>query len=119
MRLKSLPLKFALTLSFTLSFSVPVRIDTLNIVNLAANQGSATQSARAGSNNVVIYATPPANMGDNNVFIGATDSHGNTILNRGGVAVGSGACADSTSTAIGANANAGSCASGHPRHPTK
>jgi hypothetical protein len=41
--------------------------------------------------------------------VGATDSQGNTIFNKGGTAIGSGACADSTSIAIGAHANAGAC----------
>jgi hypothetical protein len=41
------------------------------------------------------------------VIVGPTDSHGNTILNQGGLAVGKGATADPTSIAIGANAHAG------------
>jgi hypothetical protein len=47
-------------------------------------------------------------IGDRSVVVGPTDADGNTILNRGGLAVGNGAKADSTSIAIGAHANAGS-----------
>ena len=46
-------------------------------------------------------------IGDRSVFVGPTGWHGNTILNKGGIAVGNGARADSTSIAIGAGANAG------------
>lgn len=48
-----------------------------------------------------------ANVGDRSVVIGATDSKGNTILNKP-MAVGHGAKAGEGSIAIGAGANAGS-----------
>jgi hypothetical protein len=46
-------------------------------------------------------------MGNGNTIIGPTDSRGNTIINRGGTAIGNGATADPTSIAIGAGAHAG------------
>lgn len=65
---------------------------------------------RVGDNNTVINAPVPENMGSGNTIVGATDANGNTIFNKGGTAIGNGACADSTSIAIGANAGAGNCA---------
>jgi hypothetical protein len=62
-----------------------------------------------GSDNTVI-GTAPCHMGDGNTIINQADANGNVILNRGGLAVGRGACADSTSIAVGAGANAGQCA---------
>jgi hypothetical protein len=61
-----------------------------------------------GSNNTVVSLPPPASMGSGNTFVGPTNSNGNTIFNRGGTAIGTGAKADSTSIAIGAGALAGS-----------
>lgn len=46
-------------------------------------------------------------LGDGSTYVGATDANGNTILNRGGTAIGHGATADPTSIAIAANAHAG------------
>jgi hypothetical protein len=63
-----------------------------------------------GNNNTVVGVPPPANMGSGNTFVGPTDTQGNTIINRGGTAIGAGACADQTGVAIGAGANAGGCA---------
>jgi len=60
-----------------------------------------------GSNNTIINVPPPTSMGSGNTIIGPTDSHGNTIINQGGTAIGSDACADSTGIAIGAGAKAG------------
>jgi hypothetical protein len=51
-----------------------------------------------------------ANVGDRSVVIGATDSRGNTVLNKP-MAVGHGAKAGVGSIAIGAGANAGVAAS--------
>jgi hypothetical protein len=45
--------------------------------------------------------------GSGNTIVGPTDANGNTILNRGGTAIGHGATADPTSIAIGAGAHAG------------
>lgn len=53
-------------------------------------------------------------MGSGNTLIGPPDFRGNTIYNRGGTAIGSGACADPTSVAIGANAGGGQCGSNPP-----
>jgi hypothetical protein len=61
-----------------------------------------------GDNNTVVNLPAPTSMGSGNTFVGPTDSNGNTIFNRGGTAIGSGAQADSTSIAIGAGARAGS-----------
>jgi hypothetical protein len=61
-----------------------------------------------GSNNTVVGNVPARTInGNENTIVGATDDHGNTILNRGGTAIGAGAHADPTSIAIGANAAAG------------
>jgi len=62
-----------------------------------------------GSNNTIVNAPVPSNMGNGNTIVGPTDSRGNTIINQGGTAIGNGACADGTSIAIGAGANAGAC----------
>jgi hypothetical protein len=59
-----------------------------------------------GDDNTVI-GTPPPRMGSGNTIINFADDRGNTILNRGGTAIGSGAVADDTSIAIGAKAVAG------------
>ena len=62
-----------------------------------------------GKDSVAMGRIPDGSrIGDNSVDVGATDDKGNTILNQGGLAVGRGAKADSTSIAIGAGANAGS-----------
>jgi hypothetical protein len=53
-------------------------------------------------------------LGDGSTYVGATDANGNTILNRGGTAIGRGATADPTSIAIGANAHAGGSTSPGP-----
>ena len=66
------------------------------------------QTVAIGDDNTLIGVDPPENMGSGNTIIGPTDAAGNTILNRGGVAVGRGARADGTSIAIGAGAMAGS-----------
>jgi hypothetical protein len=59
-----------------------------------------------GSDNTFFGPVPPATqIGNGNTFVGATDANGNTILNRGGVAIGHGATADGSSIAIGAGAN--------------
>ncbi len=60
-----------------------------------------------GNDNTVVNAPIPPSMGDGNTIVGATDSNGNAIYNKGGTAIGRGAKADSTSIAIGAGANAG------------
>jgi hypothetical protein len=62
-----------------------------------------------GDDNTLVNVPIPDNMGNGNTFVGATDANGNTIINRGGTAIGKGACADSTSIAIGSGAHAGNC----------
>jgi hypothetical protein len=69
---------------------------------------AAPPSAVMENNNTVI-GTPPAQMGSGNTIVNSPDPQGNVIINRGGTAVGAGACADSSSVAIGAGANAGGC----------
>lgn len=62
-----------------------------------------------GKDNTVVGKTPYGSIsGNGNTIVGATDANGNTILNQGGLAVGNGAKADSSSVAIGAYAGAGS-----------
>lgn len=58
-----------------------------------------------GDNNTFVNATPSV-KGSNNTVVGG-DKNGNTILTRDGVGLGSGASADQSSIAIGANAHAG------------
>jgi len=65
-------------------------------------------------NTVVNVPNPPESMGNGNTIVGPTDSSGSTIYNKGGTAIGKGACADSTSVAIGAGALAGQCAQSTP-----
>lgn len=62
-----------------------------------------------GSDNTV-YAPlggVPAIKGNGNTIVGATDTSGNSILNRGGAAIGNDAHADSKTIAIGSHAGAG------------
>lgn len=64
--------------------------------------------SRMGNDNTIVgNVLIPENMGDGNTIVGATDANGNTILNRGGTAIGRNAQADQTTVAIGANAGAG------------
>jgi hypothetical protein len=49
-------------------------------------------------------------IGSGNTIVRTTDGQGNSIMDLGGIAIGRDACADSTSIAIGAGANAGACA---------
>jgi hypothetical protein len=73
-----------------------------------ANQRSQDNGIVTGKDSTVVGQIPPGSrVGDRSTVVGATDSNGNTILNRGGLAIGNGAKADSTSVAIGAHANAG------------
>jgi|SRR5580698_10399217 hypothetical protein len=67
------------------------------------------QPPKIGDDNTFVGATPPSNMGSRNTFVVPNDSTTNTMMNRGGLAIGAGSCADSTSVAIGAGAGAGSC----------
>jgi hypothetical protein len=62
-----------------------------------------------GSDNTMVNVPIPQSMGDGNTFVGPTDSNGSAIYNKGGTAIGKNACADHSSIAIGANANAGVC----------
>jgi len=63
---------------------------------------------KLGKDNVIIGNVPSdLEVGDGNVIIGATDSHGNTIINTP-MAVGRDAQAGPGSIAIGARAKAGS-----------
>ena len=64
-------------------------------------------TAHIGNDNTLVNVPAQQSMGDGNTIVGPTDSHGNTVYNKGGVAIGNGARADSTSVAIGAHANAG------------
>lgn len=67
------------------------------------------RQTRIGDDNTLVNVPIPESLGNGNTFVGATDANGNTILNKGGIAIGKGACADPTSIAIGANAQAGKC----------
>ena len=61
--------------------------------------------------NTFVGAVPPGlAQGSNNTVVMPTDGSTSVIMNRGGTAIGAGACADSTSIAIGSGANAGACA---------
>ncbi|HEX4077486.1 MAG TPA: Druantia anti-phage system protein DruA [Rhizomicrobium sp.] len=64
---------------------------------------------KIGNDNTTVGVPVPPSMGNGNTFVGPTDSNGTTMHNKGGIAIGNGACADSTSVAIGAHANAGQC----------
>lgn len=70
------------------------------------SDGRAHDVSIRGSDNTVVGA-PRYIEGNGNTIVGPTDDHGNTIINKGGTAIGNGATADSTSIAIGAHANAG------------
>lgn len=71
-----------------------------------------------GSDNTLVNVPIPPSLGDGNTFIGPTDANGNTIYNKGGTAIGKDACADPTSIAIGAGANAGCKTPAKPQDPT-
>lgn len=60
-----------------------------------------------GSDNTVVGNDHRNIQGNGNTIVGPTDAHGNTIITRGGTAIGNGATADQSSIAIGAHANAG------------
>ncbi len=73
-----------------------------------STSNQAPDGAIHGADNTIVGNVPIRSVtGSGNTVVGATDSHGNTILNRGGVAIGNGARADSTSIAIGAHAGSG------------
>lgn len=57
-----------------------------------------------GENNTISSRAPYSIKGSGNTVVGPTDANGNTIMNKGGIAIGAGAKADSTSVAIGAGA---------------
>lgn len=65
------------------------------------------QATVHGSDNTIVGNDHRNIEGNGNTIMGATDANGNTILNRGGTAIGRGAKADQSSIAIGAGANAG------------
>jgi hypothetical protein len=65
--------------------------------------------SKMGNDNTIVGAPIPNQMGDGNTIVGPTDGNGNTLFNKGGTAIGKGACADSTSVAIGSGALAGKC----------
>ena len=60
-----------------------------------------------GSESTIVGPMPPNGVGDRSTIVGATDAHGNTILNKGGTQIGYCSHADSTSVAIGAYAGGG------------
>ncbi len=73
---------------------------------MAADRGD-KKRLKVGKDSVVMGNVPDdIDVGDGSVVIGATDSHGNTILNQP-MAVGRGAKAGPGSIAIGAGAGAG------------
>ncbi len=74
---------------------------------LARLEAEAAEGIHMGDDNTIIGDVTLRSMGSGNTIVGATDDRGNTILNRGGTAIGRGARADSTSIAIGAGAGAG------------
>jgi hypothetical protein len=66
------------------------------------------QGMDLGTDNTIVGKIPTGSkLGSGNTIVGATDSNGNTIINRGGTAIGNGATADPGSIAIGAHAHAG------------
>lgn len=68
----------------------------------------ANKNTAVGHETVVLGTLPDgANIGNRSVVINLADQNGNTIINRGGLAIGAGAQADPTSIAIGTGANAG------------
>jgi acyl carrier protein len=69
----------------------------------------AARQAPIGNENTLVNVPIPKSMGSGNTFVGTTDANGKTIMNKGGTAIGKGACADPTSIAIGADAHAGKC----------
>ena len=90
----------------TLSALGILAVCTVVIVYFLTNPGA---SQTVGNDSVVMgQVSPNARIGDRSVVIGATDTHGNTILTQP-MAVGTGACAGPRSIAIGAYAGAGAC----------
>lgn len=74
---------------------------------------NALPKSKIGNDNTLVDVPIPMNMGDGNTIVNTHEANGNTLLTRGGTAIGKGACADPTSVAIGTGANAGACA----KHP--
>ena len=75
---------------------------------MGISPSSNTQST-IGNQNTFINFIPKGKVGSGNTVIGATDDRGNVIFDQGGTAIGTDACAGSTSVAIGAYASAGGC----------
>jgi hypothetical protein len=88
--------------------SVPLEVVPA-IKHTANSVPPAKHGLSVGKDSTVVGRVPDdSKIGDRSVIVGATDANGNTILNRGGTAIGTGAKADTTSIAIGEGANAGS-----------
>ena len=83
-------------------------IGITQIMHRTASAQSTQSPCSAGANNTIV-GDAPCNLGDGNTIINQADANGNVILNRGGTAIGKDACADSSSIAVGAGANAGQC----------
>lgn len=71
------------------------------------NQDTPNRQPRVGDESVVVGPVPPGGVGNRSTIIGPVDGSTNVILNRGGIAIGADASADSTGIAIGTGANAG------------
>ncbi|MGD0793325.1 MAG: hypothetical protein ABR920_16270 [Terriglobales bacterium] len=99
--------------------SATEKVKPLNATPTQRPKKKTSPRPQIGNDNTLVNVPIPPSMGDGNTFVGPTDANGNTIYNKGGTAIGKDACADSSSVAIGAGANAGSCpAHGkQPDHP--
>lgn len=67
------------------------------------------KNKKMGNYNTILNSSSTGTLGDGNTIVGPTDNNGNTIYNTGGTAIGFEACAGTSSVAIGAYSNAGSC----------
>lgn len=93
--------------SLPLSSRMSGSMSATSRASTSAESGSSADVTRVGSDSVVMDRVDPgAIIGPRSVVVGPTDERGNTIFDRGGMAVGYNARADSTGIAVGAKANA-------------
>ena len=82
---------------------------------------TSSRGIELGTDNTIVWKELPtgSKLGNGNTIVGPTDPNGNTIINRGGTAIGTGAMADPTSIAIGAHAHAGGIPQTPPPAPAQ
>lgn len=98
--------------SFIGTLTVGIAKTTGNLDTISEHLRSIFNVSQAtiGNDNTIVGVKPKGSIGNGNTIIDPGDASGNAIVNRGGTAIGAGACAGPTDVAIGAGAQAGKCA---------